>query len=240
MFFLLAVLVVFIFVQALNTRRLILIGTELAHRAVPYARVNSEATFRILVIGDSTAVGTGASEGMFSMAGRLATDFPQASIVNKGVNGMKTHQLVTVLEKIKNESYDLVVIHIGGNDIVRFTNLDQLSLDIQNVLKLTSGISKNVFLVTSGDVGTSKLLPLGTRWFFSYRTRRVRNIFISATQDASAHYVDIYGGHQRTRDPYKEEPYVYYAADIFHPSDKGYENWYSFVREEFKKANLIL
>lgn len=231
--------IVFVAFQVWHTWRLIAVGKKLALEAVPFERVRLGAPTRILVIGDSTAVGTGATNNIFSIAGRLGVDFPEASVTNKGVNGMRTRELVGALQLIKKEKYDLIMIHIGGNDIVRFTNFDELATDIRKVLTLASGMSDSTLLVTSGDVGTSKLLPLGTRWLFSYRTRRVRDIFIFASNEANAHYVDIYGGHKQTSDPYREEPHVYYAADIFHPSDKGYENWYLFIHASLKEINLL-
>jgi len=83
-------------------------------------------------------------------------------------------------------------------------------------------------LMTSGNIGTAKLLPFGTRWFFTKRTRKVREIFMEAAETHSTPYVDIF--REVKEDPFAQDPKRYYAKDIFHPSSEGYADWYTFVR----------
>lgn len=114
-----------------ETRRLIAIGLKLADNAIPFSRDASGP--KILVIGDSTAVGTGASASSTSLAGLLGSHYPSASIENRGINGSKTRDLLT-RNDLSGDRYDLIMIHIGGNDTVRFTNLDELTKDIALVI----------------------------------------------------------------------------------------------------------
>src|SRR3989338_7153591 len=54
--------------------------TFFASRARPFAVPNPKGEKRILIAGDSTAVGAGAAKPEDTIAGRLAHDFPQADI----------------------------------------------------------------------------------------------------------------------------------------------------------------
>lgn len=207
-----------------ETRRLIAIGLKLAENAVPFSRNASSP--KILVIGDSTAVGTGASSSSTSLAGLLGAFYPSASIENRGINGSKTKDLL-IRNDLRGDQYDLVMIHIGGNDTVRFTNLDELTKDIASVIDEAKKRSKNVVIVSTGNVGTARLLPLGTRWMFAIRTKQVRDIFQKAAAEKNVTYVDLF--REPTIDPFAKDPSKYYATDSFHPSDAGYADWFPLI-----------
>lgn len=223
----LAALAVLIAWDIYETRRLIAIGVDLSKKAVPFSR--SDSGPKILVVGDSTAVGTGASSGRTSLAGLLGAYYPSASITNLGVNGSKTRDLLARGDLEKGE-FDLLVIHIGGNDTVRFTDLTELEKDIRLVLELAKKRAKHVVLVSTGNVGTARLLPFGTRWAFTIRTRQVRDIFMQASAEAGIMYVDLF--RETVSDPFAHDPEKYYAADFFHPSDAGYADWFGLIRKQ--------
>ena len=52
-------------------------AADLARDARPYTAQPSQPTQRVLVVGDSTAVGTGASTAADSLPGRMGQDHPQ-------------------------------------------------------------------------------------------------------------------------------------------------------------------
>lgn len=222
--------------QFILTRRLIAIGNGLAAEAEVYTREHPRELQRILIIGDSTAVGVGASKPEDSIAGRVGALFPNASIENLGVNGAKTHELIPRLEALEGNRYDLIMVHIGGNDIVRRTDLSELAESIDRVLTLAISLSDNVTLTTTGSLGTSKLLPLGTRWWFKNRTLEVRKIFIPAAEKHGVLYNDLF--REPSNDPYAQNPKKYYAADLFHPSSDGYADWFSIISKSLNNINL--
>jgi len=225
--------ILFVYTQTSN---LISISTDLASNAVAFSKeFGSEKHF--LVIGDSTAVGTGATSAEDSIAGRLGSDYPQASITNLGINGSKTQELIPRLTSLGDKHYDFILIQIGGNDIVRRTNLAELKQSIDTVLFEAKKRADVVMLMTSGNIGTAKLLPFGTRWFFTKRTRQVREIFMKAAQIHNMPYVDIF--RETKEDPFAQDPKKYYAEDIFHPSSEGYADWYTFVRMELDNFSSL-
>jgi lysophospholipase L1-like esterase len=155
--------------QYARTKHFIRVGEELAVAAAPVAfqQMPEQPTHRILNIGDSSVVGTGSSDPALSVAGRFGADYPDAHIVNLGINGTKTGELIERFEGIRDQQFDLIVIHTGGNDIVRFTPYTDLEQQLPRVLDLANAISDTVVLLHGGNVGTATLFPAGTRWLFT-------------------------------------------------------------------------
>ncbi|MBI4458418.1 SGNH/GDSL hydrolase family protein, partial [Candidatus Uhrbacteria bacterium] len=199
-------------------------------RAKAFSRAKPDAKFHILVIGDSTAVGTGAEDPSLSIAGRLGADFPEAEIVNLGVNGARTKELLPRLAALKGRRFELILIQVGANDIVHGTNLTKLEGDIARVMDAAARLGKRVLLLTSGNVGTAHALPIGTRWFFTRRTRQVRELFMRIAKEKDVRYVDLF--REPDKDPFALDPMRYYAADWYHPSGEGYRDWYDHIKAE--------
>src|ERR1041385_1130520 len=86
----LVVLVIFIGVQVL---RIWFFSTRFSYNQIPFERKLSQPRLRILFLGDSTAVGTGARDSRGSVAGYFGQDFPKAEIVNISRNGKRLHEL---------------------------------------------------------------------------------------------------------------------------------------------------
>ena len=228
------ILVIIVIYDYINTRRLIKIGVMQTAETLGFERAIETPKLRLLIIGDSSGVGVGATDPNQSIAGRIASDFPEAEITNLAVSGSKVQDALEQLDQLTTEDqYDLIVLQIGGNDIVRFTKLADLERDLATLLELAKQHSDKVVQLTSGNVGTSQLLPFGTRWLFTIRTKQVRRIFLRVNAQAGSNYVDLY--RIRAIDPYVADPVKYYSADFFHPSGAGYGVWYERVQPVIKK-----
>lgn len=215
--------------NVIHTAKLIKIGrTQTAATSAFQHRVTNPQ-IRMLIIGDSSAVGVGAAPPEGSVAGRLAADFPAADIQNIAVSGSKVVDAIKQLKRVPAKArYDLILIQIGGNDIVRRTPYRQLQRDLPILFKLAKQHSDKIVQLTCGNVGTSQLLPLGTRWFFTLRTKKIRDIFMSAATAHNVHYVDLY--RPKAQDAYAKNPKLYYSPDFFHPSATGYGEWYTSIK----------
>lgn len=222
-------LVVYVIVEIIRTRYYITIGIGLANAAVPYEQHPSNSTHKILTIGDSSVVGTGSLDPTLSVAGRLGSEYPTADITNLGVNGTRTNELIERFRNIKHTRYDLIIIHTGGNDIVHFTRMSAIESGLKEVLDLANQLSDSVIVLHGGNVGSSKLFPAPTRWIYTYRTKKTREMFMRIASEKGVHYVDLY--RERDDDPFEQDPKRYYAADYFHPSSEGYGVWYSGIQE---------
>jgi lysophospholipase L1-like esterase len=233
---LLIILTIYILYAYIRTKNFIRIGNELANKAVAYEQLPEDAKIKILTIGDSSVVGTGASGPKNSIAGLLGKDYPNAEIINLGVNGSKVKELISRFKKLKGQKFDLVLVHIGGNDIVRRTDLEDFKKDLSTVFDLAKNNSENVISFHGGNVGTAGLFPFGTRWIFSYRTYQIRNIYMELAKEKGVRYLDLW--RNKENDPFALDMRAYYARDLFHPSDEGYQDWYSFVKIELEKISL--
>ncbi len=217
----------------IKTNRLIALGVQQTNNTQAFERRLNSAQLKFLVIGDSSAVGVGAIPPEGSIAGRLASDFPEADIQNLAVSGSKVADAIKQLESLTEENnFDMILIQIGGNDIVRRTPYAEIEKNLPKLFNLAQQRSANIVQLTSGNVGTSQLLPFGTRWYFTYRTKQVRQIFMRIAAEHNVHYIDLY--RKRADDPYASDPNKYYSLDFFHPSAEGYGDWYSFVRPVVK------
>ncbi len=224
--------------QYFRTGHFIKIGESLAEEAKtrPFEQHPKNPTARILNIGDSSVVGTGSKDEKLSVAGRLGADFPTAEIINLGINGTKTKELIERFQNIQDQRFDLIVIHTGGNDIVRFTPLDELEESLMVTLDLANNITDSVIILHGGNVGTSRLFPIPMRWIYTYRTSKVRDIWKKVSIEKNVHYVDLW--RKFKEDPFHVDPDKYYSPDIFHPSGEGYGDWYRHIKEIILKTKF--
>lgn len=186
---------------------------------------------KILVMGDSTAVGTGANNPANSVAGRLGKDFPNAQIINRAENGMKTEQLLGRLDEfLQDEKYDLVIIHIGANDVLRFNHMDKIKQNMDKIINKSLTRTHSLALFTSGNIGEAELIPWFARTVMSQRSKELRNFGLSLDSERdNVTYVDLY---------YKEADIPdsqFYAEDKLHLSDKGYGFWYRELKAALKE-----
>lgn len=193
----------------------------------PYEQHPANPSLRVLVAGDSTGAGVGsAPEG--SIAGRLGALLPEADITNHAESGSRLKDLNQVLEDI-HEHYDLVLLQIGANDIIRATPLEEVRNEIRAALKHADRLGERTIIMTAGNVGLSPVFVWPFSAIVSARTKEVRTIFM---QEAAAHgavYVDLYK--DRKDDVFITDVPRYFAPDRFHPSADGYGVWF----EELKK-----
>ena len=234
---LIVLLIVYVAYQLIRTQHYITVGTELAHKAVAYSQHPKNPTFRILMVGDSTGVGTGASSPETSLAGLVGKKYPHADLINASVNGAKTRDVIKQLE-LTPGNFDLVMIESGGNDSVRFTDLHQTANDLQVLLTVAAGKGKHVLVTSTGNIGTAPLFPAPTRWLIQRQTLAVRAVYLKivAAQTNDVRYTDLYTPPKD--DPFAKDPPAYYAADFFHPSSLGYALWFKYMSVELDHFGL--
>ncbi len=209
-------------------------GIQTARNSHPFEKRMPNALVRVLVVGDSTGVGTGASRPLDSVAGRLSQDFPQAEIINRTVNGAHVVDVITQLVFHENERFDLVIVQVGGNDILRFTDLQLLRDGIAALLDAASQKSDHVIFLSTGNVGLAPAFFVPLSSIYTWRTRKVREIFINAAAHQGIQYVDLFK--EKNTDPFLKNPNLYYAPDLLHPGSEGYRLWY----EEMKKQTSLV
>lgn len=213
--------------------RAIQVSKGIQDASVPYEQHPENPTMRILVAGDSTGVGTGAESPRDSIAGRIGSDFPNADIQNISENGITLEVLKGKLFSLPEIKYDLIVIQIGANDVVKFTSKKKVTEELKLVLDYAEEHSTSVVLLTAGNIGLSPVFKWPLSKAISIRTLMVREIFqTEASERPTVDYVDLFKSAEE--DIFSKDIYKYYAKDFFHPSGDGYEVWYQDVRKYIK------
>ena len=195
---------------------------ELARASEPFQRDPAEAQARVLVVGDSTGVGTGATAPGESVAGRIAARYPGVAIDNRARDGAGFADVRGQLDTATGP-YALVLVQAGGNDVIKLTGDDRLALDVDAALARARRLAPAVVVMPPGNVGIAPFFWPPVTWWMSARARTMHAIVRAAAARRGATYVGLY--RERGVDPFARDPKRMYAADGLHPSGDGYAQW---------------
>lgn len=201
------------------------VSANLVVRTHGFERAAGERS--ILVLGDSTAVGVGASAPSYSVAGRLS-GLLNASVENHAVSGAITPDLAAQITAATRDRYDLVLVQIGANDVIKLRSLAKADAALHSALAELGKRSDRILVLTAGKIGTAPLFPWFIGPLMTHRAALLRDRFMETTKASDAAYVDLY----TIQDPFNTDPARYYALDGLHLADDGYAFWY----EEVKKS----
>lgn len=202
-------------------------SVELAKRSEPFQHTPDDATLSLLIVGDSTAVGTGATSGQTSLAGLIAQQYPRLRIENRASDGAKFEDVARQLEGEKR--FDIVLVQAGGNDVIRLGSLSSLQADIQRVAELARKRADLVVLMPAGNVGNAPFFFPPVSWLMTQRARELHRYVENSAAKTGAVYVDLF--QERSDDPFVKNPGLN-AIDGLHPSDAGYRVWFSELMEQ--------
>jgi hypothetical protein len=200
----------------------------------PFNRLISGATKRILVVGDSTMYGAGITDPNNTIGGLFAKRFPEASVETIAVNGAKVRDLKVQLTKAQFEHYDIIMIGIGGNDIVRFSSYIRLGHQLREILVQASGLSNRVILCHCVNVGNIGFFIWPLNYLYDHRSRRLHELYDEVIVGLSqVIYVNFYR-------PMKSDHYTratrseFIAQDAFHPSDHANQYFFRLISDQAK------
>jgi len=181
---------------------------------------------RLLVVGDSTGVGTGATQPLASVAGLLGAAYPRLLVHNQARDGARFDAVPAQLAAAAGgPGYDVVLIQAGGNDVIR--GIDAAAL--AQVLDLSFSAAKarlrpgGVAIVQpAGNVGNAAFFLPPLSQLMSQRARELHTAVRSAAARHGLVFVSLY--QEAAQDPFVQRPELY-AADGLHPNDAGYRVW---------------
>lgn len=209
-------------------------SVELARQSEPLQVQPPAPAMRLLVVGDSTAVGTGASTPRASLAGLLAARFPGLLIENRARDGATFADVARQLTAPARggEPFDMVLVNAGGNDVIRMRNLDTVAQDIDRVAQLARQTAPLVVLMPAGNVGNAPFFFPPVSWWMTQRSRRLHAAAAASAERHGALYVRLF--EERENDPFAQERALN-ASDGLHPSDAGYRVW---LQQLLRQAGL--
>ena len=175
--------------------------------------VTSKGEFTYVALGDSTAQGIGASKPTNSYTSILAERIAKQTgkkvrFINLSVSGAKIRDVIDKqIPQIAQYKPDLVTIEAGANDIPRFDE-KQFAHDFTELAGLLPA-----------DTYVSDMPYFGGR---ISKNREALAASASIYTSVQAHGLRLVHLQNITRD---RDSFRDYAADMFHPSSRGYQNW---------------
>ncbi len=200
-------------------------SADLARESEPFQAEPQQPTATLLVVGDSTGVGTGASSPAHSLVGLIAIEHPYLKVVNRAKDGAKFVDIVGQLEALRHQRFDAILVLGGGNDVIRFTGKQVLEQAVVRTAELASEHSNLVVMMPSGNVGNAPFFFAPLSWIMSKRSRDLHAMVRQAAEDHGALYVNLY--QEKAVDPFAQRADELNAKDGLHPSDAGYRVWYA-------------
>lgn len=217
-----------LFVQGKRLRRTTPILPDAAlpwHGAEP-----GENPLRLLVLGDSTSAGVGASTQHLGLPGNLARELSQRW--NRGVewraigeSGASSRDLVErYLGEALRDEYDFIFLTVGANDALGLRSRRGFGSDIRRLLAALRAANPDATIMMSA-------LPAFFRFELLPNPLR-RNLYLHSSSLESVAR-GIVGEFDATMSP-PPPPYSegFFASDLFHPSEKGYRDWARFAIDE--------
>ena len=218
--------------QAWLIRRAAGRGRRLAARSAAYEAKPPRARARVLVLGDSTAVGVGAAAAEESMAGLLSARFPDAEIVNHAFNGARLRDLAALAERLpaSRRRFDLALLLAGGNDVLRLTQRHSLVGDAGRLLRRLQHLARHTVWMGCADVGRSPAFLPPWSWWLSRRTARTMGLLAHEARAQGACFIDL------TRGPPQG---LGFASDGVHPDSGSYRRCFEVLMQRVPLAALL-
>lgn len=220
--------------QLIRVRHFKVIGEKLVQITKPLSIHPQNPTKRILVLGDSLAVGVGTTDTKYSIAGRISKDYPNASVTNVAISGSRTIDVIKQISYLDKKHFDLIIIQIGGNDVTHFTSLKEVASKMVQIIKLAKEISPHILVWSSGSVGYAPIFIPPFKWIYTFQTLRTYKTISNIVTKAKCTYINLVVSWKD--DLFKTDTQKYYATDCFHVADAAQGIWYEKCRPKIQEV----
>lgn len=204
----------------------------LIEESIPFVIESTDMSKTMLVLGDSTAAGVGAKSGETSLPGFVANEIKATAVENYAFSGALVSDIPYELARAKRRDYDLILVQVGANDIIRFHDADKSAVMLAEELKALPK-HKKLIVIVAGNVGGASAIPWFLKAYYTHLTIRYHESFAKAITGIGGVYVNLYTDPHL--DPIVLLPKQYLAADGFHPSSLGYMLWFEKMKYTLQK-----
>ena len=195
--------------------------------AIPLAgQSETPKPLNYVVLGDSTAAGVGADyeSGIAASTERELGRHFQVNMINLAVSGaqmedVRERQLPTAVSLRP----DVVLLSAGANDVTHLTLIRSMRADLRAIVHELRAANPDVKIVITGspDMGSPPRIPRVLRGVASRRTKQVNEMFEKEARENSLVFAPI----ATTTGPLFRQDHTLFAADEFHPNERGYATW---------------
>jgi lysophospholipase L1-like esterase len=192
---------------------------------------------RYVILGDSTAAGVGTDEehGIARQTTRQLETSHRVEMTNLSVSGARIGNVRREqLPRAERLHPDLVLLSVGANDVIHLTSVASMRSDLRAIVKRLRIANPMVAIVITGspDMGAPPRIPRLLRGIAAWKTRQVNRMFIAEAASLSLTFAPIA---ERTGPLFRND-HSLFAADRFHPNDRGYALWIPVLNEALNKA----
>lgn len=191
---------------------------------------------KILILGESTVAGVGASAPEFTLAGHfyqnLGLDF---QVVNFGINGLRASQALVHFEEQLNSIQGKIegaFVFLGANDCFRLTKPNQFKSELETLIYyLKSNLSPEwLYLADIPPVQLFPAFPKLLQYYLNAQRSFLQKEMIAISQ---SHKNVLF--EKITLDINSD----FFASDMIHPSNTGYQRIAEFALEGLLKSKLF-
>jgi acyl-CoA thioesterase-1 len=177
----------------------------------------------VAVLGDSLALGTGASDSSrgfaFDLYRDLTVTHPGSEITNYAIGGSTAADVLRLQTgRLRERRVDVAIVCVGGNDVARGVDPTAFARSYDALLAAARRAAPRAHIIAVGvpDVSISPL--------FADHAELIRRLAVeddraarAAAAKHGAAYVDLFAVTNGRHDPA-----TFLSADRFHPSDSGH------------------
>jgi lysophospholipase L1-like esterase len=156
-----------------------------------------------------------AGDSQFYRWTTLAEDLPEYTIVNRGIDGFRTSDLVHFADRLVIPyAPRLIVLHVGGNDVNTGTSPEQVLADFQAFVAKVRAAQPGV------PIAFSSITPSPGRWEQADRRKAANQLVRTYVSTAAAlHFIDLWDAFLGSDGLPRED---LYGPDRIHPNHDGY------------------
>ncbi|MGH3743504.1 MAG: GDSL-type esterase/lipase family protein [Mycobacteriales bacterium] len=185
----------------------------------------ADPTVRLVVLGDSTAAGLGATAAHTTVGGqlaaRLASEGHHVVLQGFGVSGSRAGDLGPQVSRALLSAPDAAVLLIGANDASHLSTGARMLTPLADAVRRLRAADVPVVLGTCPDLLGPRAFLRPLRDLHAAVGRRVAARQTEVATASGAVAVDLA---RLTGPAFRADPTTL-AEDLFHPSDRGYALW---------------
>lgn len=178
-----------------------------------------------VALGDSTAVGVGASRGggyPERLASRLRRDGLSVGLSNLGQSGARIRDVFTgQVKRAVAAQPTLVTLGVGTNDIWRGTSVEEFQDDLDRIARRLKQTGAPLVVVNIADMALAPVARLVPSALYEGRIEPFNAAMAEVARAHGLHLVDLYSA---SKEMIPQNPH-FFSHDGFHPSEDGYEQW---------------
>jgi lysophospholipase L1-like esterase len=190
-----------------------------------------------VVMGDSTAAGVGGTyeSGIAMSTTRALERSRSVAMTNLGVSGARMNDVrerqLPAAEALRP---DLVLLSAGANDVTHLTRIGSMRSDLRAIVDRLKAANPKVKIVVTGspDMGSPPRIPWLLRPIATCRTEQVNRMFRAEVSRSGLVFAPI----AATTGPLFRRDRTLFAADRFHPNDRGYATWIPVLNKALAEA----